>query len=626
MRIKVKSGVIVLALLLVFAAGNNGVPGCHGPCYESGDCATADQYCWHRTGKCESRGGCFDRPEACPEYLDPVCGCDGVTYDNPCFAAMAGVSVDYYGECEPVGCYSDDECLMSGTERMYCHFLDGECEGPGECEYRPDACPHVWDPVCGCDGLTYSNSCFAAMAGVSVAYEGECEVTECYGDEDCMSSYSDQMYCHYPDGVCEGPGECEIKPDICPKYYYPVCGCDGVTYGNPCEAAAAGVSIDYYGECEVTGCYSDEECLSPSTDRMYCHFRDGACEGPGECEERPLYCPEYYYPVCGCDGETYDNPCFAAAAGVSIDYYGQCEPDACYSDEDCLSSSWSDRMYCHYPDGICEGPGECEERPEICPMYYSPVCGCDGETYDNPCFAAAAGVSVDYAGECEPAGCYSDEECLSPSGTDRMYCQFRDGACEGPGECAERPEICPDVWDPVCGCDGETYSNRCYAARAGVSIDHEGPCEVTVCEVDEDCTSSIAEPMYCHYPDGECAAPGVCEAMPEMCPLYWAPVCGCDGETYGNPCFAAAAGVSIAYAGECEPGECYEDSECKDGDFCQFTIGECVGPGKCTWMPEACTMIYDPVCGCDGETHGNPCLAASVGVSVDYEGECAAVE
>ena len=27
-------------------------------------------------------------------------------------------------------------------------------------------CIEIWDPVCGCDSITYSNSCFAACAGV----------------------------------------------------------------------------------------------------------------------------------------------------------------------------------------------------------------------------------------------------------------------------------------------------------------------------------------------------------------------------------------------------------------------------------------------------------------------------
>jgi hypothetical protein len=38
--------------------------------------------------------------------------------------------------------------------------------------------------------------------------------------------------------------------------------------------------------------------------------------------------------------------------------------------------------------------------------------------------------------------------------------------------------------------------------------------------------------------------------------------------------------------------------------------------------PEFCTEQFDPVCGCDGETHGNACAANSAGVSVASEGEC----
>ncbi|GAA3487700.1 MULTISPECIES: Kazal-type serine protease inhibitor family protein [Streptomyces] len=41
---------------------------------------------------------------------------------------------------------------------------------------------------------------------------------------------------------------------------------------------------------------------------------------------------------------------------------------------------------------------------------------------------------------------------------------------------AGEPRYCPSVYDPVCGENGVTYTNKCWAAREGVRVKHHGVC------------------------------------------------------------------------------------------------------------------------------------------------------
>jgi hypothetical protein len=50
----------------------------------------------------------------------------------------------------------------------------GDTNLPGECKTVPDFCTEQYQPVCGCDGVTYGNDCFRVMAQAQLAYAGEC--------------------------------------------------------------------------------------------------------------------------------------------------------------------------------------------------------------------------------------------------------------------------------------------------------------------------------------------------------------------------------------------------------------------------------------------------------------------
>lgn len=146
--------------------------------------------------------------------------------------------------------------------------------------------------------------------------------------------------------------------------------------------------------------------------------------------------------------------------------------------------------------------------------------------------------------------CSDNSECVSESSTDKYYCQKEDGMCQGPGQCVKVPNNdCPDVYAPVCGCDGTTYGNECEAAAKGVNVASEG-----------ECCGPVACTLYCRY--GFKKDENGCE------------ICECLDINYCSSDFDCACGVD-RIVGDCAMGNLmYIDTTKQCPDFCNGIGGD----------------------------------------------------
>lgn len=143
--------------------------------------------------------------------------------------------------------------------------------------------------------------------------------------------------------------------------------------------------------------------------------------------------------------------------------------------------------------------------------------------------------------------CADTEFCLYDRG-----CGFDDGT----GVCTQIPEACPRLIDPVCGCNGVDYPNECLAHANGVSAQSSGACAPTETRCGARLGDTCARGEYCRYTIrdicGAADATGICSTPPERCEPVRAPVCSCNGMSFGNECLANMAGQSVASLGPCE--------------------------------------------------------------------------
>jgi len=145
---------------------------------------------------------------ACPMNFVPLCGTDGHTYSNGC-------------QLEASNCEKKTSVTVAHT---------GACVEK-VCNV---ACQFNYSPVCGTDGETYGNNC-------------QLESTACLQKSDLAVAY---------DGVCASA--IPVKQacnEACLRNWEPVCGTDGITYGNACQlesfacTKSLNLMVAHAGEC-----------------------------------------------------------------------------------------------------------------------------------------------------------------------------------------------------------------------------------------------------------------------------------------------------------------------------------------------------------------------------------------
>lgn len=411
----------------------------------------------------------------------------------------------------------------------------------------------------------------------------------------------------------------------------------GVSFSadDGCNTCTCGASGDI--QCTQKECVM--ECGGPSKKAcptgFKCIYKAGSCgdtSAVGVCRELAV-CQKELDPICDCNGVSHKAPCWSKDGRFASK--GNCAS--------CLHQGLTYKSGETFPAGDKCNTCTCKVGKVTCTQK-SCLKGCksDGQSYKH-------GESWDRQDGCSRCTCRDGKHDCKPLPCKKPCKDKLSGKEYQPGESYLTPDGCEK-----CTC-GESGSIACVEAPCGVCT-HEGKtyqpgetfpakdsCNSCVCKNGKvECTTKTCVKKCGEPGDPPCAANEVCvpdftgdcqgtagRCQPKTtCDETDSPVCGCDGKTYLNFCTAQQMGIKLRTRAEAckEKQSCGTrgTGRCQTGFFCDFSIrcGSTDLPGKCEEIPSSCGTEKKPVCGCNGKTYDNACLAFKESISIKFEGKC----